>query len=104
MKVFVHIKNDGYFCHRAVSVAVDLECRPNVGDYFYLTEDLRQKLEETRNMYPAADEANTTYDEWRFGSEGQRYYSFEEAIKITDAAFCPDEKGNYNLHIELGDD
>ena len=106
MKVFIHIKNDGYFCHPAISVLADLPEVPQVGDCVYLQRAHELMLAEDIEIYTRKE----------FKDRGEdicaNYYeccdktgcNLEEYIYCVGRAFYPveDDICRYELHIELG--
>ena len=106
MRVIIHIKNDGYFCHPAISVTAELPDAPQVGDCVYLQRGHALVLEEDIGIY--------TCKEFRDRGEDicANYYecadktgcNLDEYIYCVGRAFYPveDDYSRYELHIELG--
>ena len=105
MNVFIHIKNDGYFCHPAISVVADLPEAPQVGDCVYLQRTHELMLEEdieifTRKEFAKDEDCCPNYYE----CADKTGCNLEEYIYCVGRAFYPveDDYSRYELHIELG--
>ncbi len=105
MKVTIHIKNDGYFCHPAISAIAELPEAPQVGDCVYLSRALALVLEEDIEVYTKKwSKDDEIYCADYHECTDKTGCSLEEYIYCVGRAFYPAE-GEYNrfdLHIELG--
>ena len=106
MRVIIHIKNDGYFCHPAISVTVELPDAPQVGDTIHLDSGLIKFLEEdittfTKKQLGANDRCCPNYYECT-SEEG--ICSLSDYFYCVERAFFPmqNQYNRYELHIELG--
>ena len=106
MKVFIHIKNDSYFCHPAISVVADLPEAPQVGDCVYLQNAHELMLEEDIEIYTRKEyrERGEDCSPDYFECCDKTGCNLEEYIYCVGRAFHPveDDIRRYELHIELG--
>lgn len=106
MKVFIHIKNDSFFCHPAISVVADLPEAPQVGDCVYLQNAHELMLEEDIEIYTRKEyrERGEDCSPDYFECCDKTGCNLEEYIYCVGRAFHPveDDIRRYELHIELG--
>lgn len=100
MKAYLHIKNDGYFCHPRVSATISIDGVPQIGSVFHMEEAVQTILEEAIVEYykrhPVREGCVGDYGELQSGQ-----CCINEYIYVYDTLWKADDDGVYRLHIEL---
>lgn len=117
-KAVLHLKNDGYFCHRRVGIEVNFDSAPKEGDMIYLCQEDYDRLFKVLNDWEdyqvgkGHHKRGGDYDPYRdWWDERNEYYRcWSGGLTVTGIAYYPAEDadgnnipGEYVLHVE-GDD